>query len=152
MKYVVDTNVVTELLKARPDSRVIDWFQDHDGLVYLASITIKELYFGMLRLPEGKRKSALREAITSIVMECADSILSFDGYSGYLCAEFHQRAVLSGRTPTIEDLMIAAICQRNDAVLVTRNVRDFDYLGVSTVNPFEYERPALTRSREGVGI
>ena len=138
MKYVVDTNVVSELMKPVPSDNVIDWFQDHEGEVYLTAITVKELFYGMLRLPDGKRKTSLKEAMTAIVMDCADKTFAFDAYSGYLCATLHERAVKSGRTATIEDLMIAAICQRNDAILATRNMKDFDYLGIEVINPFEY--------------
>lgn len=138
VKYVADTNVVSELMKPTPSDNVIDWFQDHEGLVYLTSITVKELYYGMLRLPDGKRKDRLRSAITGIVMDCSSKTLPFDAYSAYLCAQLHERAILQGRTPTIEDLMIASIVQRNEAVLATRNVKDFDCLGIDYVNPFEY--------------
>lgn len=139
MNYLVDTNVVSELMRPRPNDNVIDWFQDHEGCVYLSAITIKELYFGMLRLPEGKRKERLREAITAIVMDCADKTYAFDGFSGFICAQLHEAALAAGRPATIEDLMIAAICKRNDCVLATRNTKDFDYLGIEVVNPFEWD-------------
>lgn len=148
MMYVADTNVVSELMKRETSSEVLNWFQDHEGRIYLTAVTIKELYYGMLRLPEGKRKRALRDAITAIVMECSDKTLAFDGYSGYLCAEMHEMAVSAGKTPTIEDLMIAAICKRHDAVLATRNVKDFEHLGIDLVNPFEYESETLKRLRK----
>lgn len=138
MRYVADTNVISELMKREPCPNVIDWFQDREGQVFLTAVTVKELYFGMLRLPDGKRKRLLEEAITAIVMDCAGQTLAFDAYSGYLCAKLHDRACANGRTPTIEDLMIAATCQRNDAVLATRNTKDFDYLDIPLVNPFEY--------------
>lgn len=147
MIYVADTNVVSELMKREPASSVIDWFQDREGAVYLTAVTVEELYFGMLRLPEGRRKRRLGEAITSIVMDCSDKTLPFDAYCGYLCAQLHARAIASGHAPTVEDLMIAAICQRNDAVLATRNVKDFAYLDIDLENPFEYESAALKRLR-----
>ena len=139
MRYIADTNVVSELMKPQMSDAVVDWFQDNEGDVYLTSITVKELYFGMLRLPDGRRKERLREAITGIVMDCADKTLPFDAYSGFICAQLHERALSRGRASTIEDLMIAAICQRNECILATRNVKDFDYLGVDVVNPFEYK-------------
>lgn len=137
MNYVVDTNVVSELMRPQPSENVIDWFYDHEGQVWLTSITVKELYFGMLRLPEGKRKERLRQAITSIVTDCSSKTYSFDAFSAFLCAELHEQALSQGKAPTIEDLMIAAICKRNDCVLATRNVKDFDYLAIDVVNPFE---------------
>lgn len=137
MNYVVDTNVVSELMRPQPSENVIDWFYDHKGQVWLTSITVKELYFGMLRLPEGKRKERLRQAITSIVMDCSSKTYSFDAFSAFLCAELHEQALSQGKAPAIEDLMIAAICKRNDCALATRNVKDFDCLAIDVVNPFE---------------
>lgn len=137
MNYVVDTNVVSELMRPQPSENVIDWFCDHEGQVWLTSITVKELYFGMLRLPEGKRKERLRQAITSIVMDCSSKTYSFDAFSAFLCAELHEQALSQGKAPAIEDLMIAAICKRNDCALATRNVKDFDYLAIDVINPFE---------------
>ncbi|NBI32675.1 type II toxin-antitoxin system VapC family toxin [Enterorhabdus sp. P55] len=137
MNYVVDTNVVSELMRPQPSENVIDWFYDHEGQVWLTSITVKELYFGMLRLPEGKRKERLRQAITSIVMDCSSKTYSFDAFSAFLCAELHEQALSQGKAPAIEDLMIAAICKRNDCALATRNVKDFDCLAIDVINPFE---------------
>lgn len=137
MNYIADTNVVSELMKPCPNEYVIDWFFDHEGFIFLTSVTVKELYFGMLRLPDSKRKERLRQAITAIVMDCSDKTYSFDAFSGYLCAELHDRAIKAGRVPTIEDLMIAAISKRNDCILATRNTKDFDYLDIDLVNPFE---------------
>lgn len=137
MRYVADTNVVSELMKKDPSPDVIDWFFDHEGEVYLTSITVKELYFGMVRLPKGKRRRLLEEAISAIVMDCSDKTFPFDAFSAFICARLHDRALSSGRTPTIEDLMIASICQRNEAVLATRNVKDFQYLDIEVENPFD---------------
>lgn len=139
MKYVVDTNVISELIKERPSQAVIDWFYDHEGDVYLNSVTIEELYFGMMRLPEGKRKRTLEEAITGIVMDCSDKTFVFDAFCGYLCARLHDSAIRQGRTPSSEDLMIAAIALRNDAILATHNTRDFEYLDVALEDPFARE-------------
>lgn len=137
MRYVVDTNVVSELMRPDPAPAVIDWFQDHPGQVYLTSVTIKELYYGVLRLPEGRRRERLAESLAAIVMDCSDKTLPFDAFSGYLCADLHRLAEECGRPSTIEDLMIASIALRNDATLVTRNVKDFDFLHIPLENPFE---------------
>lgn len=138
VKYLVDTNIVSELMKAEPSQAVIHWFYDHYGEIYLNAITVKELYFGMFRLPDGKRKRNLDEAITGIVMDGAEKTLPFDSFSAYLCARLHDRAIRAGKTPAIEDLMIAAIALRNDCVLATHNVKDFDYLEIPVEDPFDH--------------
>lgn len=137
MRYLADTNVVSELMKPAPADAVIDWFQDNEGQVCISAVTVEELYFGLFLLPDGKRKERLKAAITGIVMDCSDKTLAFDAFSAYLCAELQAKAKSMGHVATIEDLMIASIALRNDAVLATRNTRDFDYLGIDCVNPFE---------------
>lgn len=137
MKYLADTNVVSELMKPAPAEAVIDWLQDNEEQIFISAVTVKELYFGLFLLPDGRRKERLETAITGIVMDCSDKTLAFDAFSAYLCAELHAKAKTLGRVATVEDLMIASVALRNDAVLATRNVKDFDYLGIDCVNPFE---------------
>lgn len=145
MKYVIDTNVISEITKTVSNDNVLSWFWDHGEDVFLPAIGIEELYYGVLIMPEGKRKALLKGSIGAIVKECADRTLAYDGFSAYLCAELRAKARAMGRSSSIEDFMIAAICKRNDAVLVTHNVKDFDYLGIQVVDPFDYESPVLTR-------
>ena len=141
VRALVDTNVVSELLKPAPSQNVVDWFHDNQGEAYLSAVTVLELFHGALRLPEGKRRERLVNAITAIVMDCADYTFSFDPFCGFLCAQLEVRAIGQGRCLTREDAMIAAICQRNDCILATRNVKDFDFLDIPAVNPFEYKPP-----------
>lgn len=137
MRYVVDTNVVSELTKAQPNSTAVAWLSQHSDEALLTAITVEEMRFGCLMLPEGKRRTKLSETIDSIVDVYASRTLPFDASAAEECAQLHRLAISEGRSPAIEDLMIAAICVCHDAVLVTRNVRDFDYLGINLVNPFE---------------
>lgn len=137
MRYVVDTNVVSELTKAQPDPTAVSWLSQHADDALLTAITVEEMRFGCLMLPEGRRRAKLSETIDNIVDVYASRTLSFDAHAAEECAKLHRLAIREGRPPAIEDLMIAAICVCHDAVLVTRNVRDFDYLGISLVNPFE---------------
>ena len=90
-----------------------------------------------LMLPEGKRRSKLLETVDRLIDVYASRTLAFDAQAAVECARLHRQAIALGRTPAIEGLMIAALCVCNDAVLVTRNVRDFEYLGIELVNPFE---------------
>lgn len=139
MRYVADTNVISELMKPKPARVVIDWFYDHEGAIYLTSVSVAELYFGALCLPDGARRTRLVDAISAIVMDCSGKTLTFDGFSAFLCAQFESQSLRLGKVMTREDAMIAAICQRNDCVLATRNVKDFEHLGIDLVNPFAGE-------------
>lgn len=137
MIYVVDTNIVSELMKERPNRDVVEWFWNHEGEIYLNAITIKELYFGAERLPEGKRKRTLKETIDGIAKDCAGKTFPFDSFCGYECAHLQQKSIKAGFNISSEDLMIAAIALRNNAVLATRNTKDFGCLGIELVNPYE---------------
>lgn len=136
MRYVVDTNVVSELAKRSPNEAVVLWFSAHAHDAYLTAITIEEMRFGCLMLPEGRRREALSRTIDVIIESYASKTLSFDGSAAKECARLHYQAIKSGRTPSIEDLMIAAIARSNHAAVVTRNVRDFSFLGIDVVDPF----------------
>ena len=137
MAYLVDTNIVSEACKKEPASHVVDWLSTNTSGLYLSVVTIEEMRFGELMMPKGKRRSKLSEMIDGLVAAYAGKILCFDIAAAEKCAEFHELAISSGRTPTIEDLMIAAIAQVNRLTVATRNVRDFEYLGVSVLNPYE---------------
>ena len=137
LRYLVDTNVVSELGKLNPNEHVLDWLEEHSQDSALSAITVKELYYGALRMAEGKRREALLTLTENLVWFYEDDVLPFDSACAVICARLHQLAVKSGRTPQIEDLMIAAICLKNGLCLATRNVKVFDYLGVEAVNPFE---------------
>lgn len=148
MAYVVDTNIISEFLKASPNPHVIDWAQDHNEDIYLTTITIMELQYGIMRMSEGKRKSVLAEAVKAITEECTQRVFDFDGFSAYLCAALRCKAQAVGFTPQISDCMIAAICQRNNATLVTHNVKDFEAYGIDVYDPWDYESPILQALRQ----
>lgn len=137
MLYIADTNVISELVKKEPSPNVLGWCESHENELALTVVTIEEMHFGALMLPEGKRRTKLLETIAQIIDVYESRTFSFDARAVLECARLHRKAIAAGRTPTIEDLMIAAICICQDATLATRNVRDFDYLGIRLVNPFE---------------
>jgi len=138
MGYLLDTNVISELTKPQPNQGLVDWFWDNEGFC-TSTISISELYCGIMRLPEGKRKTALKQHTDALVRDLEGSVLPFDVSCSYACAELRHKAHLAGRTPSAEDLMIAAIAKAGNHTVVTRNVRDFEYLGVKVLNPFDYQ-------------
>lgn len=135
--YVVDTNVISESIKAEPNKAATEWLSEHSQTLYLTSITIEELRFGELMMPKGKKRAALQKWIDSLMEQYSNSILNFDASAAEICAAFHEQAISSGFSPSVEDLMIASIAKANDAIVVTRNVKDFEYLDVEVVNPFQ---------------
>ena len=147
MMYVVDTNIISECMKDAACQNVIWWMQDHNEDVFLNAVTIYELYYGALHLPEGRRKRAYLEYIDAVVRECADRTLDFDAFSSYLAAKMRSAARAHGQQVTSEDSMIAAICARHDATLITHNVKDFDCYGIDVLDPFDYESETMKELR-----
>jgi len=134
---VLDTNIVSELAKPMPNATVVAWVDTQVELA-IAATALAELRFGVARLPEGKRKTALSEAIDQFVADDLDGlVLPFDAG----CAEAYGLIVAAreraGRPIGIADAQIAAICAVHDAVLATRNLRDFQGAGIELVDPWD---------------
>lgn len=136
---VLDTNVVSELMKATPDRAVLDWAADNRShRICTTAITVAEVRLGIARLPDGRRKDQLSEAAGEVFLAFADSILPFDITAA---AEFYPEVVVgrakAGLPIDQADAMIAAICRAPKATLVTRNTKDFTGTGISLINPWE---------------
>lgn len=135
---VLDTNVVSELMREAPDGNVIDWVDQYStDQVFLTAVTVAELQYGVLRLPDGRRKRKLKAKIAEMITEdFHDQILPFDSAAAEHYAQLVVRRELGGRPISMADAQIAAICGLRDALLVTRNTKDFMETGVETVNPW----------------
>jgi len=138
---VLDTNIISETLKKQPDDRVIAWLLQNQESLYLSAVTIGELWEGAYRLPTGKRRENLLRALERITGAYANRLLSYDGAAAQAYALMQDKARRGGRTLTVEDGMIAAICATAHVTLATRNTKDFQYLGIALVNPFEDPTP-----------
>jgi predicted nucleic acid-binding protein len=132
---VLDTNVVSEPLRARPDPRVLDWLaRQRDASI--TSITVGELLGGVHMLPRGRRRTQLLTTVEAALDVRAGRVLPYDAAAARIFAELRELARATGRALTVEDGMIAAICRHHDTPLATRNVRDFDGLGIELVDPW----------------
>jgi toxin FitB len=135
---ILDTNVVSEVMAQVPDSNVLRWLngQDTEGL-YLSTITLAEIRFGLAALPAGRRRRDLEARFERFVsLGFASRILVFDepaaGQYGELMA--HRRRI--GRPMSALDGQIAAIAKMHSFAVVTRNLTDFEECGLDLVNPF----------------
>ncbi|MDR0308953.1 MAG: type II toxin-antitoxin system VapC family toxin [Coriobacteriales bacterium] len=135
--YIVDTNIISETLKKKPNENVIAWLFQHETQLYLTAITIAELFTGAYRLPRGKRRENLLLAIEQISDNYERNILPFDGSSARIYAQMQDESRRAGYTLTVENGMIAAISAAAKATLATRNTKDFVHLGIRLINPFE---------------
>jgi predicted nucleic acid-binding protein len=138
---LLDTNVLSELMRPVPDGKVRDWFdaQETEDL-WISSITVAEIKVGIARLPEGKRKSGLTQmARTLFAEDFAERILSFDSQAASHYAELVATREKAGRPISMADAQIAAICKGPPVklpVLATRNSKDFAGLGITLINPW----------------
>lgn len=132
----LDTNVVSELMRATPDDRVMRWLdaQAPDTLV-ITSVTVAELLYGIARLPAGRRRTQL-EAAFAETLEEEFTILPFDEAAAVDYATIVASQEMRGRKVSMADAMIAATCMTAGATLATRNTKDFDPLGVELVDPW----------------
>jgi len=135
---VLDTNVISELFDGRADNGFFDWLDRHEAEgLYITSIAIAELVFGIELLDEGKRKQSFRQKIDLIVEDFEDRRLSFGDEAAYLYGALSAGRRKVGRAIETKDAMIAAICLQHGATLATRNTKDFQGLDLTLVNPFE---------------
>ncbi|MCC3764864.1 type II toxin-antitoxin system VapC family toxin [Glycomyces sp. TRM65418] len=137
---ILDTNVVSEYLRSRPDERVREWFDSVDSdQVAVTTVTVAELRFGAALLPQGGRRVALEQTIDRLISRVfTGKIESFDFASTGPYASLRAERRMSGRPIASQDAQIAAICVSRQAVLATRNIKDFDGLGITLINPWEY--------------
>lgn len=136
---VLDTNVVSELMRKAPEPCVVSWvdrFSASDVLV--TAVTAAELMYGVARLPAGRRKRNLHTKVEGLLTEdFEDQILPFDALAATHYAEIVASRERAGRPISMADAQIAAICRNWRARLATRNVDDFVDTGVDAVNPWD---------------
>ncbi|MDX2972061.1 type II toxin-antitoxin system VapC family toxin [Kribbella solani] len=134
---VADTNVLSEPLRKEPSEAVLGWLADHGDQLALTSVTIHELLFGILRLPDGKRRTTLSAAVDRLITSAQDRVLGYDEEAARVHAELRAERMAAGRPTSVEDGMIAAIALSHGARLATRNVAHFTGFGLEVVNPWD---------------
>lgn len=139
---VVDTNVLSELMRKVPAAGVIRWVDTFDPAdVFVTAVTAAELMYGVARLPEGRRKRDLSVKVGALLAEdFADQVLPFDGLAVVHYADIVASRERSGRPISMADAQTAAICRQWAADVATRNVADFIDTGVRVVNPWDTRR------------
>jgi hypothetical protein len=135
---LLDTNVISELMRAEPAQTVLDWFGQHDAVdLFISAVTEAELRTGVAILPEGQRRDRLQLAIdASIDQDFHGRVLPFDSLAAKAYSEIAAQRRVAGRPIAEADCQIAAIARATDAPIATRNVKDFDGCGVRVINPW----------------
>jgi predicted nucleic acid-binding protein len=139
MKYVLDTNVISEGTKPNPDLRCVRWLVAHAMECCITTISLAEMRYGVERLPDGKRRRELERKVAFIRQNFREWILPFDEIAavefGRYVAEFADaRGAAAVENSDVRDLQIASIARANGWTVATRNVSDFPF--VPTIDPF----------------
>ena len=138
MKYLLDTNIISEMRKSHCNQNVKSFIDTiHSDELYISVITIGELCFGIEKLPAGKKKHELSIWLyTKVPNWFKDRIIGIDTET---MVEWGKICSMAERTLPAADTLIAASAITNHLFLVTRNVKDFDGIdGINLINPWEF--------------
>ncbi len=135
MKYLLGTNVISELVAREPDPDVVAWVDDLDpSFVYLSVITIGEIKRGVARLPDSQRRQELHHWLHhDLLLQFGDRILAMNTA---VMLTWGELTAQTGRTLPAIDSLLAATALHHDCVLVTRNEKDFAGTGLTVINPW----------------
>lgn len=135
MKYLIDTNVLSEATKPLPQVCVVEWLQAHREESVVSPIVLGELEFGILSLTAGQRRTRLERWFSDLKAHIP--VLSFDAKSASIWAKMLAALRAKGLTMAVKDSLIAATALEHRLTIVTRNTADFRHTGVLLVNPFD---------------
>lgn len=134
---ILDTNVVSELMRSEPASQVANWIRDRDRRELCTTvITLAEIRYGIARLPDGRRKQVLLTAAGDTFSAFEDQILQVDTAVAEQYAVVAGTRERAGKPIASMDALIAAVCRSRNAALATRNVADFDGTGIEIIDPW----------------
>lgn len=137
---LLDTNVVSEAMKPQPDPAVRRWLQQDAKALYISSVTVVELLFGVGALPDGRRKQQLAVALNLAMTLFSGRISPFDTDAARVHAELAVTARRAGRGFPMPDGYIAAIAGSRGFAVATRDIGAFDAVGIAVVNPCTVDR------------
>jgi hypothetical protein len=136
--YLLDTCVFSEFAKPVADSKVVHWaWRTSESDQYLSVLVLGELLRGMERLPAGSRRTLLQHWIGGLFITHASRLVPVDGEVVRVWARICAAADKAGKPPKAMDSLIAASALTRGLTLVTRNTADFDYPGITLVNPWD---------------
>ena len=136
---IVDTNVVSELMRPSPSRQVRNWVSAQaPGELCTTAITVAEIRYGLERLADGRRKQSLLSAATEVFAAFSDYIQPFDADAAIWYATIVARRDRVGLPIDGFDAQIAAICRIRGAALATRNAKDFRETGIDVIDPWQH--------------
>ena len=134
---LLDTNVISEAMKPAPERAVRDWLDAQTAeTLFLSSVTIAELSFGIAALPKGRRKDNLTAALEGLLALFAARVLPFDTAAAQRYGELAAKARIAGRGFPTPDGYIAAIAATQGFIVATRDSSAFAAAGLKVINPW----------------
>jgi toxin FitB len=139
MPFLLDTNIVSETVKAKPEPRVLAWLeQQSPAELFLAAQTIGELVRGAVKVKEKARRERFTKWIEEdLSQQFENRILAFDDAAARIWGQLMGNGDREGQTRPAADAQIAAVAIDRDLILVTRNIKDFEYFNLNVLNPWE---------------
>jgi len=135
---LLDTNVVSDGLKLRPNAKIQDWLDAHEPNLWISSVTIAELLVGIELLPEGRKKAALQTGADQAIDQFGGQCVPFDALAAYEFARLIAARRRIGRPIDALDAQLAAIALSTGFSLATLNTRDFEGIeGLKLIDPSE---------------
>jgi predicted nucleic acid-binding protein len=137
---LVDTNVVSELVRLRPEPTVEAFLlKEPRNALFTAAVCVAEIRYGLARMPAGRRRDELATRIETFLTDgFEERILPFDAVCAALYGAIRAEREARGGPIEVEDAMIAATARAHGAAVATRNVADFEGCGIDVINPWEH--------------
>lgn len=134
---IVDTKVLSEIMKPQPDDEVSNWFANSisDDLA-MTAISVMEITYGVSRMPEGRRREVTYECWLSVQGSWEGAFLPFGMPESLIAGKVMAARATAGRPIAYADAQIAGTCLVHHATLATRNTKDFEGLGITLINPW----------------
>ena len=143
MSFLLDTNVISEWVKARPDRGVVAWLAAVDeDQVFISVVTLAELRYGIERMTAGSRRNQLTQwSLEELPLRFEGRVLSINHIIADIWGKIVARSEAAGRPIGAMDAFIAATAEVHDLTLITRNVSDFETSINAIINPWAEEEP-----------
>ncbi|MCI5167010.1 MAG: type II toxin-antitoxin system VapC family toxin [Candidatus Electrothrix sp. GM3_4] len=139
MKYLLDTCVLSELVKKKPDQRVVKWIASiEESKLFISVLTIGEIHKGIEKMPKSKRREMLLQWVDEDLQErFRGRTIPFDLQAAAVWGKMQAKAEMSGKTIPIIDGMIAATAITHNFAVATRNISDMEASKAVLVNPWD---------------
>jgi len=134
---ILDTNVLSALMRQTPDRNVVAWLdQQPRTSVWTTSVTVLEIRFGLQIMPAGKRRTLLLESFEVLLEKIGHRVAAFDSSAAQMAGDLMAGRHKKGRPGDLRDTMIAGIVLAHHATLATRNTAHFDDISAPLINPW----------------